>query len=194
VPIDSLLLLSIALFISSVCQESLAVKCRDLNRSSANIDTSPSISQAAINTVNPVLVGPEWGRIETIIVGNPKGARFPEEVSHMLRATLPSGPTLDEILKNPGKPFNRQLVLQANSEIDGFIQKLQEIGINVLQPMINEDFFSKPITTTHFKTRAGLYAAMPRDNLLFLPPNIVVLAPMAWRSRQQRRPPSFRYY
>jgi hypothetical protein len=28
-----------------------------------------------------------------------------------------------------------------------------------------------------------LYAAMPRDNLLLLPPNIVVLAPMAWRSR-----------
>ena len=129
------------------------------------------------------LIGPEWGKINAVVIGNPVGAHFPHETPQMLRATLPSGPTLQEILANPGRPFDPQLVKKASREIDQFIRQLESLGVQVLQPQISNDFFDSAVVQPHFRANSGLYAAMPRDNLLFLPPNLVVLAPMSWRSR-----------
>lgn len=130
-----------------------------------------------------LLLGGEWGQIKTAIIGNPVGARYPQELPQMLKATLPSGPTLDVILKNPGRAMDPELLRNAVGEVDQFIRRLQSAGVDVLQPKIGNDFFDSPIVEKEFQTTAGLYAAMPRDNLLLLPPNLVVMAPMAWRSR-----------
>ena len=125
----------------------------------------------------------EWGDLETVIVGNPIGARFPSEIPAMLEATLPAGNTYKEIVENPGKPFPEAIVKRASEEIAELRAKLEERGVEVLQPEIGTDFFAEPIVQPDFAVESGLYAAMPRDNLLFLPPNKVILSPMAWRSR-----------
>ena len=128
-------------------------------------------------------LGGEWGEITTVVIGNPVGARFPHEIPHMLEATLPAGKTLEEIISNPGRPFDPTLLAHASAEIDQVIMELKQLGIQVLQPNINEDFFANPIVQNAFRANSGFYAAMPRDNLLLLPPNLVVISPMAWRSR-----------
>ncbi len=130
------------------------------------------------------LLGGEWGPINHVIVGNPAGAHFPHEEASLLKATLPGGATLRHILQNQGRPFDSALVGKAEKEIQGFIARLNEIGVKTSQPKFSEDHFAQPILKADFQTKSGLYAAMPRDNLLLLPPNLVILSPMAWRSRQ----------
>lgn len=144
-----------------------------------------SLTFATTILANPCsnIVGPEWGPLKTVVIGNPLGAHFPSEISSMMQATLPGGATLREILENPGKPFPAQIVEGAEENLQVLIALLQNKGIRVLRPEFSPDFFARPIQTNFFKTPSGLYAAMPRDNLLLLPPNIVVAAPMAWRSR-----------
>lgn len=143
-----------------------------------------SCLQASCSNLLRVLGG-EWGSIDHVIVGSSRGAHVPDEVPQMLRAVLPEGKTLKYILENPGNPFDPKLLSQAERELEGFIAKLNSMGIKTSQPIVDDQFFSNPIVEKEFRIKSGLYAAMPRDGLLLLPPNLVVLSPMAWRSRQR---------
>jgi glycine amidinotransferase len=127
--------------------------------------------------------GGEWGAIDTVVLGNPLGAHYPDEVPHLLEAILPAGPTLQTVMRSRGQAFDNDLIEKACSEVQLLSKALKSLGVAVLQPHVSQHSFSKPIVTSNFQTKSGFYAAMPRDNLLLLPPDILVLAPMAWRSR-----------
>ena len=63
-----------------------------------------------------------------------------------------------------------------------FAHILEQEGVTVRRPDIQDGDFSQPYSTPDFSASNGLYAAMPRDILITVG-NQIVEAPMAWRSR-----------
>ena len=66
--------------------------------------------------------------------------------------------------------------------MDNLAKILESEGVIVRRPEILEGDFSQPYNTPDFKSKGGLYAAMPRDILIVIG-NEIIEAPMAWRSR-----------
>lgn len=119
-----------------------------------------------------------FGKLKRIIVGIVDGARVPE-LDILVLATMPKK-YIDFFNKNGGKSFPKKYIEGAKKELNNFTKILESKGIIVDRPKkIN---FSKPISTPYWKTKSGLYAAMPRDLLLVIDTKIIA-APMSWRCR-----------
>ena len=70
----------------------------------------------------------------------------------------------------------------AAKELDNFARILEQEGVKVRRPEVMPGDFSQECQTPDFKTKSGLYCAMPRDVLIVVG-NEIIEAPMAWRSR-----------
>ncbi len=119
-----------------------------------------------------------FGKLKRIIVGIIDGAMVPELDISVL-ATMPQK-YIDFFDKNGGKPFPKEYIREAKKELNNFIEILKSRGIIVDRPKKID--FSKPIITPYWRTKGGLYAAMPRDILLVID-NKIIVAPMSWRCR-----------
>lgn len=120
----------------------------------------------------------EWDRLEEVIVGTVEGATIPEW--HVqLEATMPKK-YWTFYKENGGKPFPVDQIKAAEHDLEGFTRILEGEGVTVRRP--DPVSFSRPFGTMDWSTKGGLYAAMPRDNLLVIG-NEIIESPMSWRSR-----------
>lgn len=129
----------------------------------------------------------EWGPLREVILGRVDGAVVPDEPRAMIQATMPESMWSFHEL-NAGRPFPAHLTAGARRELDAFAAMLRSYGIRVRRPEAPGRLFAKPIVTKQWRTKGGLYAAMPRDNLLAAG-SWIIEAPMAWRSRRREHEP-----
>ena len=141
------------------------------------------MSQAPDATSSPVSACDEWSLLEEVIVGRIEGAVVPDEPDNMLQATVPTK-QLDFFRQNAGKPFPADQMKLAEDELTYLVKVLEAEGVKVRRPDDPGTLFQQPIVTPDWQTKGGLYAAMPRDNLLVVGDRIIE-APMSWRSRQR---------
>ena len=141
------------------------------------------MNQAPDPNSSPVSASDEWSLLEEVIVGRIEGAVVPDEPDAMLQATIPTR-QLDYFRKNAGKPFPADQIAAAEKELTYLVTVLQGEGVRVKRPDDPGTLFQAPIITADWTTKGGLYAAMPRDNLLVVGDRIIE-APMSWRSRQR---------
>ncbi|WP_394828937.1 hypothetical protein [Pendulispora albinea] len=126
----------------------------------------------------PVCSHNEWDTVEEVIVGTALGACIPEW--HVtLKATLPER-YWSFFKEHGGQPFPDEIVRAAERDLDGLAKILEAEGVRVRrpEPMRQARGFASP----HWRSRGGLYAAMPRDCLLVVGDEILEV-PMAWRCR-----------
>lgn len=121
----------------------------------------------------------EWDPLEEVIVGVVEGAIVPTW-NPALQATTPTH-ARSFFEKYGGKPFPKVMIDEASKELDGLVKVLENEGVKVRRPDITCVDFSKEYETPWWKSK-GLYAAMPRDIIMVIG-DIMVEAPMAWRSR-----------
>ncbi len=120
----------------------------------------------------------EWDPLEEVIVGTVEGATIPEwHVS--LEATMPEH-AWDFFKTYGGQPFPKEMIEAATGDLNALVSILEKEGVKVRRPEHID--FSKPFKTPDWESPGGLYAAMPRDILMVIG-DIIVEAPMAWRSR-----------
>ncbi len=119
----------------------------------------------------------EWDPLEEVIVGVVEGATVPVW-DFITKATMPAHASWF-FKKYGGKHFPTKLVEKASVELDGLVILLKKLDITVRRP--EKVDFSMEYQTPWWKS-TGLYAAMPRDVLLVVG-DIIIEAPMAWRSR-----------
>tara|TARA_B100000745_G_scaffold95152_1_gene60115 strand:+ start:1183 stop:2262 length:1080 start_codon:yes stop_codon:yes gene_type:complete len=119
----------------------------------------------------------EWDPLEEVIVGTVKNAVVPEW-NVALGSATPSHSKwfFDEY---GGKPFPREMTDAAEEELNNLVTVLEKLDITVKRPAPLD--FSDTYKTPWWSS-TGLYAAMPRDVLLIVG-DIIVEAPMAWRTR-----------
>ncbi|MGR6919415.1 glycine amidinotransferase [[Actinomadura] parvosata] len=133
-------------------------------------DHSPA---RAVNSYN------EWDPLEEVIVGRLSGGVFPTWQESM-RATMP--PESWRLFQEKGgQPFPQDLVDAADEELDGLARALEAEGVKVVRPAPADH--AGEFATPHWRSRGGLYAAMPRDYLIVVGDTIIE-SPMSWRCRQ----------
>jgi N-dimethylarginine dimethylaminohydrolase len=117
----------------------------------------------------------EWDPLEEIIVGNPLGARFPPPDLSTQIAEYPDRP-LSEI---PRGPFPKQIIEEAEEDLNEFVAVLEELGVTVKRPETwpHDATFS----TIHWKSQ-GYYNYCPRDIFLVIADQIIE-TPNVLRSR-----------
>lgn len=126
---------------------------------------------------SPVSVHTEWEPLEEVIVGEILDARVPDwHVS--LESVLPQN-GLDFFKKHQAGLFPHDQILLAQKELDGLADFLTSEGIKVVRPTPLENI---PFQTPCFTSSGSFYSAMPRDCLLAIG-DLIIEAPMAWRSR-----------
>lgn len=134
--------------------------------------------------ISPVVsASDEWSTLEEVIVGRVEGAVVPDEPVAMIQATMPQNQWAF-FRDNAGKPFPSEQIEAATKDLAALVAILKTEGVKVVRPNHPEDLFTRPIVTDAWQTRGGMYAAMPRDNLIVIG-NRIIEAPMSWRSRQR---------
>jgi glycine amidinotransferase len=123
----------------------------------------------------------EWSRLREVVVGRVEGATVADEPFVMIQATIPEN-QWEFFRQHAGEPFPQDQIDAATRDLEEFTHILEAEGVTVRRPDNPGQLFRQAIQTTEWKTRGGLYAAMPRDNLLTVG-NKIIEAPMAWRSR-----------
>ena len=119
----------------------------------------------------------EWDPLEEVIVGTVKNAIVPEWNVALGSATPSHSKWFFD--KYGNKSFPTEMLEKAEIELDNLSKVLQDLGVVVKRPK-PIDFSIK--TKTPWWESTGLYAAMPRDVMMVIG-DIIVEAPMAWRSR-----------
>lgn len=120
----------------------------------------------------------EWDPLEEVIVGIMDGACIPEWDT-AVDATMPeSSKVMFEAAA--GRSFPQEQADAAKRELDGLARALEQRGVRVRRPDHRD--YSRPFATPSWSSKGGLYAAMPRD-LLLVVGDLIIEAPMAWRSR-----------
>lgn len=120
----------------------------------------------------------EWDPLEEIIVGNMFGATVPD-LEIPVEATMPE--EHHHYMKTKaGQLFPDEYTKKASEELDIFAEMLSSMGIVVKRP--DKILKNIPYSSPYWKSKGGLYSAMPRDSLLVVGDKIIE-APMAWRSR-----------
>jgi len=119
----------------------------------------------------------EWDPLEEVIVGAVNNATVPAW-NFITKAAMPAHASWF-FEKYGGKYFPEELIERAAAELDGLASLLIENGITVRRP---EKVDPSSTYRTPWWESSGLYAAMPRDVLLVVG-DIIIEAPMAWRSR-----------
>ncbi len=119
----------------------------------------------------------EWDPLEEVIVGNVNNAVVPVW-NHTLESTTPDHAKWF-FEKYGGQAFPDDMIEKASIELDNLSEVLKKFGVIVQRAgTLN---FSQEVTTPWWSSK-GLYAAMPRDVLMVIG-DIIIEAPMAWRSR-----------
>ncbi len=119
----------------------------------------------------------EWDPLEEVIVGSVKHAVVPEWNIALGSATPTHSKWFFE--EYGGKPFPAEMLEKAEAELDNLARVLENLGVVVKRPTPID--FSIQVKTPWWES-TGLYAAMPRDVMMVIG-DMVVEAPMAWRSR-----------
>ena len=120
----------------------------------------------------------EWDPLEEVIVGVIDGACVPSW--HVaVKATMPRE-HWDFFRREGGKPFPKELIDAARTDLEELVHILEGEGVTVRRP--DPVDYSRPFATPDWQSPAGLYAAMPRDLLLVVGEELIE-APMAWRCR-----------
>jgi glycine amidinotransferase len=128
-------------------------------------------------SVSPVQVFTEWDPLEEVIVGIVDDIRVPEW-DPGLHAVIPEHAR--SFFRRQHHRFPDDVVRAARAEVDGLATLLQSEGVVVRRPhAVNHH---GPVRTPFFSAGGGFYSAMPRD-CLFAIGDMMVEAPMAWRSR-----------
>ena len=121
----------------------------------------------------------EWDPLEEMIVGTVEGALIPPW-DVIMEAALHGEALWDYYKKHGGNPWPIEMIEAAGKNLEEFVHILEAEGIKVRRPAPYD--FSKAYSTPDFKIQSGCYALMPRDVLLVVG-NLIIEAPMAWRSR-----------
>ena len=132
-----------------------------------------SITKNIVNSHN------EWDTLQEVIVGTVKGATVPEY--HVSGKAVWPDKYHNFFRTETGNSFPKQLVKNAEIELDNFCNILEQEGVKVRRPSVDGDF-NTHVKTPDFTSPTQLYAAMPRDILTVIG-NEIIEAPMAWRSR-----------
>jgi glycine amidinotransferase len=129
-------------------------------------------------SASPVRSYTEWDPLEEVIVGVMDGAAVPEwDVA--VAASMPS--RSEELFQSrAGGAFPIEHARAAGEELEGLVQVLTEGGVHVVRP--DPISYRRPFGTPNWRSPGGLYGAMPRD-LLLIVGDLMIEAPMAWRSR-----------
>jgi glycine amidinotransferase/scyllo-inosamine-4-phosphate amidinotransferase 1 len=119
----------------------------------------------------------EYDQLKTCVVGDAKGARFPEldeifdcnrDMTAWKETPLPRG------------MFPQHVIDEANEDLELLAHTLRDFGVHVLRP---KDIDHAHVVRTHEWETDGMYNYCPRDILLVVD-DLVVETPMAYRSRQ----------
>lgn len=119
----------------------------------------------------------EWDPLEEVIVGTVKNAIVPEWNIALGSATPTHSKWFFE--EYGQKSFPEEMILKAEDELDNLVKVLEGLGVTVKRPTPID--FGVNARTPWWES-TGLYAAMPRDVMMVIG-DIIVEAPMAWRSR-----------
>lgn len=119
----------------------------------------------------------EWDPLEEVMVGVVDNAVVPKW-NVALGASAPDH-AHHFFVEYGGKPFPEEMIEKAAMQLDGLVKTLIGLGIQVSRP--NAIDFSQKNKTPWWE-ETGMYAAMPRDVLMVVG-DMVIEAPMAWRSR-----------
>lgn len=119
----------------------------------------------------------EYDPLRSIVVGDATDARFPEQdeifrFNHSVTAWKDS--------QHPEGKFPDHVISETNEDLEILAQTLQSFGVDVYRP--SELNFTK-VVKTHDWQSDGMYNYCPRDVLLIID-DMVIEAPMAYRSRQ----------
>lgn len=126
---------------------------------------------------HPVWSCNEWDPLEEVIVGTVNKAAVPKWNNALGSSTPSHSKWFFE--KYGGRSFPKEMLDQAEEELDNLAKTLESLGVTVRRP--NPFDFTETYTTPWWSS-TGLYAAMPRDVLLIVG-DIMIEASMAWRSR-----------
>lgn len=129
----------------------------------------------------------EWDLLKEVIVGTVRGAYVPDEPLSMIQATMPES-QWDFYKARAGQPFPADEIEAAERDLSEFVRILTNEGVKVRRPDDPGSIFREPIKGDGWIAKSGLYAAMPRDNLLPVGKKLIEV-PMAWRSRQNEGVP-----
>jgi glycine amidinotransferase len=123
----------------------------------------------------------EWDKLKDVIVGRVENAMFPSW-DLILRNTIPDEALedYDEIFKLRGQQIPKNIIDEANKNLDQFISILKSRGVKVRRPNLFD--FSKSFSTPNWSVLSGVSSANPRDALLVLGTKIIE-CPMADRGR-----------
>jgi len=119
----------------------------------------------------------EYDKLESIIVGDVKGAQFPtkdeifnynQEVTAWKDTPLPCG------------PFPKHVIEETAEDLETLVDTLIKFGVTVYRPMELDHTFT---VKTHQWETDGMYNYCPRDVLLVVD-DLVIECPMVYRSRQ----------
>lgn len=142
---------------------------------STTIQDRPDLSPVRAAVVSSYT---EWDSLEEVVVGRLDGGVFPTWQTSMA-AVMPAG-TEDLLRDHAGGAFPAEHFDAARRELDDFADLLARRGIRVRRPDLVDH--SVEFSTPRWRSRGGLYAAMPRD-LLLVAGTTIVEAPMSWRCR-----------
>lgn len=119
----------------------------------------------------------EYDKLESIIVGDAKGAQFPtkddifdynQEVTAWKDSPLPRG------------MFPTHVIEETTEDLENLVDTLIDFGVTVYRPMELDHAFT---VKTHQWETDGMYNYCPRDVLLVVD-DMVIECPMVYRSRQ----------
>jgi glycine amidinotransferase len=138
-----------------------------------------TVERAEIATTDsPVMSYNEWDPLEEVVVGVMDGAAVPDwDIA--VQATMPNR-NREFFQLNAGGPFPEEFTRAASNELDGFASVLTDLGISVVRPSPVDH--RQSFETPNWQSPGGVYSAMPRD-LLLVVGDMIIEAPMAWRSR-----------
>ena len=143
----------------------------------ASSATSKSLAKRTV-TGSPVCSHNEWDALEEVIVGVIDGAAVPSWET-AVAATMP-GRNREFFQRHGASRFPEEYTLAAAQELDDFAAALTAFGIHVVRPSAVDH--CRRFATPAWDSPGGLYSAMPRD-LLLIVGDLIIEAPMAWRSR-----------
>ncbi|MEA5504478.1 inosamine-phosphate amidinotransferase 1 [Halotia wernerae UHCC 0503] len=124
-----------------------------------------------------VSVHNEWDPLEEMIIGIATGAQVPTADRGLFALEYCEYyQSQDEI---PSGPYDQKIIEEANEDLEGFVQTLQQHGVKVRRPALTDH--TKSFGTPDWRTN-GEYNYCPRDVLLTIGSNIIE-CPMALRSR-----------
>ena len=121
----------------------------------------------------------EWDPLEEVVVGIVEDAFIPPWDT-IMPAVVHDASQWDFYRRVGGYRWPLEMLQRAEADVEGFVRLLQSEGVKVRRP---ERFpWGERLATPDWSLRSSCSALMPRDVLLVVG-DLIVEAPMGWRSR-----------